>query len=115
MAKKKKVNGLLGRWAFSIALLVAVIAGIIAPIGDATIAWVLVLLGLVIGLANITMKEVSTFLIAAISLVLMTTSLSIIPALGMYLQAILINIAVFVAPAAVVVALKAVYAVASTR
>jgi len=112
---KKKSKGLIGKWAFSIALLVAIIAGILEPAGNATIAWILVVLGLIIGLVNITMKEVSTFLVAAIALVLMTTSLSILPALGMYLQSILVNIAVFVAPAAVVVALKAVYSVAAAR
>ncbi len=114
MAKKGK-SVLIGKWAFSIALLVAIIAGLLEPVGNATIALILVVLGLIIGLLNITAKEVSTFLIAAIALVLMTTSLSILPALGMYVQAMLVNVAVFVAPAAVVVALKAVYAVAATR
>ncbi len=113
MAKKKK--GVIGKWAFSIALLVAIIAGLAEPAGNTTISWVLVVLGLIIGLLNITAKEVSTFLIAAIALVLTTTSLSIIPALGMYLQAVLVNVAVFVAPAAVVVALKAIYATAAAR
>ncbi len=115
MAKKKKAKGLVGNWAFTIALLAAVVAGILEPAGNATISWILVILGLLIGLLNITAKEVSVFLISALALVLMANNLSILPALGSILQAILVNISVFVATAAILVALKAVYALAATR
>jgi hypothetical protein len=75
----------------------------------------LVILGLIVGLLNITQEEVSNFLIAAIALILVGTiggGLSTIPAIGVSLAAIVSNIAVFVVPAALVVSLKAVWSLA---
>ena len=79
---------------------------------------VLVVLGLIVGFLNIKDKQVVNFLIAAIALMAVGTAnlISInmaIPMLGTLIQSIVQNIAAFVAPAALVVALKEVYNIAN--
>jgi hypothetical protein len=106
--------GKVGKAAFVIGLIIAVIAGIFG----ASTGWVplaLVVLGLIVGFLNITEEEVNDFLIAAIALILVGTiggGLSTIPTIGDYLAAIVADIAVFVVPAALVVSLKAVWSLA---
>jgi len=107
-----------GSWAFILGVIIAIIAGLAAGMLDATMAgWitlVLVILGLIVGFLNISDKETSGFLIAAIALMAVgTANLAAIPEIGMYLASMVINIAAFVAPAALIVALKAVYNLAA--
>lgn len=114
-----------GNWAFILGVVIAIIAGIVAGIvglQSATagiVTLVLVILGLIIGFLNIGDKEVTNFLIAAIALIAVgTANLStintIIPMLGTVVHSIVVNVAVFVAPAALVVALKAIHNLART-
>ena len=104
----------IGKAAFVIGLVIAVIAGVFG----ASTGWLplaLVILGLIVGFLNITEEEANNFLIAAIALILVGTiggGLSTIPTIGEYLAAIVANIAVFVVPAALVVSLKAVWSLA---
>lgn len=108
-----------GELAFLAVVVIAVLAGLL----QATSAWVavlLVVLGLVVGLLNVSEKETTPFLIASIALVAAATASfspidSVVAGLGSVIDAILKNIATFVAPAAVLVALKAVYALASKK
>jgi len=112
------VDQRVGAWAFILGVIVAIIAGIVAATVAATSAWVvllLVILGLIVGFLNIGDKQITGFLIAAIALMVLgatsgTTVLSelntLIVGLGTLVNAILVNIAIFVAPAALVVALK---------
>lgn len=108
----------LGGWAFILGVLIAVVAGLAAGYLTAYAGWValaLVTLGLVVGFLNIGAKEVNDFLIAAIALSVLAISaagLNLIPYVGVYFAAMVQNIAAFVAPAALVVALKAVYTLA---
>lgn len=110
-----------GEWAFLISVIIAVLGGLAAP--WATSAWVsvlLVILGIIVGLLNISEKETTAFLIASIALIVSSTAaflaldLAISP-LGTILDAIVKNLAVFVAPAVVIVAVKAVVALASKK
>lgn len=112
----------LGRWAFILGVIIAIIAGIVGGWAVAYMPWVLlvlVILGLVVGFLNLTAKEFNDFLLAAIALILVGTIANlatidmIIPLLGSVIQAIINNIAAFVAPAALVVSVKAVYNLAS--
>lgn len=109
-----------GSWAFILGVVIAIIAGIVAGVvGLETftagiITLILVILGLIVGFLNINEKEVTNFLIAAIALIAVgTANLGsvnfVIPVLGTVLQALVLNIAVFVAPAALVVSLKAIH------
>jgi len=78
-------------------------------------ALLLVVLGTIVGFLNVTAKETTEFLVAAIALIAAGgAGLNVIVwgNIGIYLQSILSNITVFVAPAAVVVALKAVFELA---
>lgn len=106
-----------GRWAFIGGVLLAVIGGFVStalPAG--TVAIVLVLLGLVVGFLNIVQKETTGFLVAAVVLLLAgADGLKDLPLVGVYLVPIFTNITAFVAPAAIVVALKAVYALAGKK
>ncbi|MBW3010763.1 hypothetical protein KY335_00245 [Candidatus Woesearchaeota archaeon] len=101
-----------GHYAFLVCILLAIIAGLVVVPYTAII---LVILGLVVGLLNITAKESKDFLIAAIALAVVGSSgLGVIQwaGLGGMLTTILGNIALFVIPAALVVALKEVYRLA---
>ena len=107
----------IGEWAFIIGIVLAVLLGFVpaAYLGMATL--VLVILGLLVGFLNITEKETTPFLVAGIALLATGTasdSLKVIPpaALGGFLASAVNNIAAFVAPAAILVAVKAIYALA---
>jgi hypothetical protein len=112
----------IGRWAFILGVVIAVIAGLVGGWVATSSAWILlilVILGLVVGFLNISAKEFNDFLLSAIALILvgtiaqLTSIDTIIPLLGSVIQAMVNNIAAFVAPAALVVSLKAVYTLAS--
>lgn len=101
----------LGHWAFIIGVIIAILAGLAGASYTNSVVMLLVVLGVVVGFLNISEKEVFNFLIAAIALLLTgAAGLGNLPIVGSYLGPIVTNIATFVAPAAVIVALKAVYA-----
>ena len=108
----------IGEWAFYIGLALAFVFGILkAGSYEGLLTLVLVVVGLVVGLLNITEKETTPFLIAAIALIATGTANlqvinGIIPNVGTWLQNIVNNFAVLVTPAAVVVALKTVSSLA---
>ncbi len=103
-----------GHWIFLIGIVLAVIAGFVPQLQNATIAWVLVLLGLLVGLLNITARETQEFLIASIALLIAGNAASSIVTLGHTLSVILGNVVTFVFPAAMFVALKAIWELASS-
>ncbi|MBW2981805.1 hypothetical protein KY343_02890 [Candidatus Woesearchaeota archaeon] len=109
----------IGKWAFLIGVVLAIIAGIGAGAGatwavNPWIALIIVILGLVIGFVNITASEVQPFLIAALALFAFSFANlgvinTLIPYLGSVLNSAVSFIALLVGPAALVVALRAVY------
>ena len=107
----------MGQWAFIVGIVIAVAVSLF-KVSDTVGGWLvllLVILGLIVGLLNVTEKETTPFLIAAAALLITGTagdSLKIIPVIGGYLQDIVQNIAVFVTPAAIFVAVKAIWALA---
>ena len=118
MAKKKDSwMTKIGPWAFFIGLLLALLASF-----RGTIFWILGLLGIVVGLLNITDKEVKTYLLASITFLISVNTLSVtftklIDKVSLFgenmtmINTLLANIALFVAPGAAIVALKALYIV----
>lgn len=110
-----------GGYAFVIGVVIAILVGAFGgfmPVYMPWIALLLVVLGLIVGFLNVKDKDVHTFLLGAIALLVIGTAQlglidQVVPYLGSVLQGIVHQIAVFVAPAALVVALKAVYAMAS--
>ena len=107
----------LGEWSFIGGIIITIVVSLF-KVSDTIGGWLLLLLvelGLIVGLLNVTEKETTPFLVAAAALLITGTtggSLAIIPVIGGYLQNIVQNIAVFVTPAAIVVALKAIQSLA---
>jgi hypothetical protein len=101
----------IGTWAFMIGVLIAVVAGLIPSLPASQVAWVLVILGLVVGFLNIRAREVQEFLVACIA-ILVVSGMGGLPPLGRTLGSILTNMISFVAPAALLVALRAVWMLA---
>ena len=108
-----------GIWAFLVGAILAVVmavgsAATQAWAGNAWLVFALVVLGLIVGILNITKEETHGFLMAAVALlVAKTANLSainaLIPFVGTFLEAVVSNAITLVAPAAVVVALMSVY------
>ena len=97
-----------GKWAFVIGLVLAGVAGILFEAEEA-VFWMLAVLGVIVGLLNITQPETQSFLLAAIALILSATALNLIPIVGETLSQILEYVSAFVAGAMIVVALKALF------
>ena len=117
----------LGEWAFLACVLIAVLAGLAATYASGVLGGqtgniyaLLVVLGIVVGLTTVTEKETTPFLVASVALLVAATvtgaaGFSAIPFIGALIGSIVSFIGVFVAPAAVIIAVKAVYALASKK
>ncbi len=107
-----KAYGMIGFWAFILGLVLSVIFGIIGS-PSAAIILILVILGIIIGLLNISAKEISTLLLATIALIVVGGVFAPIKTLGIggILDNILKLLATLMAPAAVIAAVKALVAV----
>ena len=105
-----------GSWAFILGVVIAVVAGIVQA-KSATITTLLIVLGLIVGLLNVTGKETTAFLLATVSLVIVSnmggTYLGQIANIGPKIDGVLGAIMTFVVPATIIVALKAIYALAA--
>jgi hypothetical protein len=131
----------IARWAFVAFVVIAVVMGLVVgymawnavntyPLGwsnadvsnvNGYVTLVLLILGIVVGLVSITAKEVNLFLIAAIALIVASVSKvwspldTIHPLLAYWADGILNYIVAFVAPAAVIIAIKAVFGMERTK
>jgi len=94
----------IGKWAFIVGLVLAVLAGLFFQPGWAI--WVLAILGVVVGFLNVTAEETRGFLLASIALTLSATALNTLPVIGTALSYILPFVVAFVAGGMIVVALK---------
>lgn len=117
---KRSIIGILGAIAFFAGMLLAIIAGGLSR-DNGTIILVLVILGVIVGLFNITSREMIPFLVAAIALVVVGTAanpfgplddISWLDGLGRTLNAMVAYIAVFMTPAAVINAVRVVWSLA---
>lgn len=102
-----------GHWAFLIGVVLAVIAGLVPALQTPKIAWVLVGLGLIVGLLNITARETEQFLVATVAFVIAADAAGDIIQLGYTAAVILGNVVTFVFPAALIVAFKTIWVLAS--
>ena len=114
MAKKPESWLLVGRWAFIVGLILAIILGIV-PFGaySSVAVSILVIIGLIVGLLNITMKESTPFLISAVVLVIVagfgSAALANVQYIGTYLRNILQTLLMLIVPATIIVCLKEIY------
>ena len=120
MAKKGGTN--VGAIAFTIGVILALLAGLIPAslqLGGLIVA-VLVVLGLTVGFLNVTEEETSKFLMSSVSIMIalftagqaIQASISTLGWVGSYLLGLLGYINIFVFPATIVVAIKAIYSLA---
>lgn len=125
----------MAEWAFIIFVIVAIIAGLavgymawpesgmdtttVLDINGWTLL-IMLILGVIVGVVSISTKEVMPFLIAAIALITIRgeifAPLERIHAILMYMSMYTVNyIVAFVAPAAVIIAIRQVYTLAKTK
>ena len=103
---------LIGKWAFIIGLVIAILAAFVTAVSTSTVLLILFILGLIVGFLNIDKKNTTEFLVSVIAL-LAVGSLgalavgNLVTAVS-YIEAILGNFIVFVAAAALVVSIKAI-------
>lgn len=115
----------IARWAFAAFIIIAIIMGLVVGFMSynndpnegsvrAYVVLILLILGVIVGLVSVTVKEVMPFLVAAIALIVAGLTnvwepLSTVhPLLSAWATAILSFIIAFAAPAAVIVAIKAI-------
>jgi len=119
MEKKGSVST--GAWAFTIGVILALIAGLIPASMNLSgiITAVLVLIGIIVGFLNVSDEETKNFLMASVAVMIAVftagmgiQSLTTLGVIGTYLSALLTNINIFVFPATIVVAIKSIYSMA---
>ena len=117
-APEKKLIALVGPAAFYIGLLIALVAAFVSPSWELYAA--LGVLGVIVGLLNITARETSPFLLATIAFIVAAFGMQYLVAeVGVSVKAELTqlaaNLTTLVGAAAMVVSLRAIYEAAKGR
>jgi hypothetical protein len=94
----------IGKWAFIAGLVIAVLAGLFFQPDWAI--WVLAILGVIVGVINVTAEDTRGFLLAAIGLSVSATALNATPIVGTAFSYVLPFVVAFVAGATIVVSLR---------
>lgn len=114
--KKKNSSALLGSWSFLIGLILAVVLGLgFAGSYQTTVLWAVFILGIVVGLLNITHGETGAFLTSGTILVLLSflgIQVGVFDAIAPVIGNVLRGILTLFVPATMIVALKAVFVLA---
>ena len=117
MVKSKNKNFKLGKWAFLIGVVLALIIGLVGlnskifPI-DIFIS-ILIIIGLIIGLLNITEKEVEPFMKSGVILIISSAlGYDIMQIIPMIKNILIAMLAIFV-PATIIVTIKNVFIMAN--
>ncbi len=116
-----------GKLSFIFGIFLSLLVGIILGTGNFKLSLgvgiaysIIFILGLIVGLLNITVKEINEFLIASITF-LVAAGLNVyvikltLPVFGGLIEQVFFAMGIFVAPAATIVALKAMYELAKKR
>lgn len=115
LAKKnsKKLIEKIGVWAYVVGFIIALLVAIASPTTlTAGSAALLAILGIIVGLINITDQEVSTYLMAAVAFIISAWALGDTIGAWPFIKTFMTAIIVFTAPGALVVSFKALYNVA---
>jgi len=113
----KKIAGYIGLLAFFAGIILAIVGGI-GYQGSGNFVLALVIMGIIVGVLNITGKEVLPLLIAAIALIVVGNTTAFLPLdkiggeAGTKINEIVAYLATFMAPAAVISAFRAIWAIA---
>ena len=110
MAKKSNDN-FIGGWAFLIGVILAIIIPLFSTLNP-TLTWILVVLGIIVGLLNVTGDEGYNFMISGVVLIIASGAaqdvFQAIPIFGDIMNALLL---IFV-PATILVSIKNVFSLA---
>ena len=110
----QKGAGLIGMLAFIVGVILSIVGGI-AYMDNSGIALALIIVGIIVGLLNVTGKEVLPLLVAAIALMVVGVTKGFTPlndltgadgTAGTHLNAIVAYLALFMIPAAVISAFR---------
>lgn len=106
----KRIPQFIGFLAFVTGLVTALVAGIFAP-GSGTVILVLVILGIIVGVFNITSRDTIPLLVAAVALIVVgTTGFApldqLIKGLGTHINEVVNYLARLMTPAALIAAIK---------
>ena len=105
-----------GAFSFLAGILIAIIFGIIPSLRNLTwVTVVLMILGVLVGLLNVEDRNISLFLLAAIALVAMSTTLNSMPIIGDMIRSMIVNLVQFVGPAALIVSIVAIVRVSNSN
>ncbi|MBU0536611.1 MAG: hypothetical protein KKE20_06605 [Nanoarchaeota archaeon] len=112
------VSRKVGHYSFLVGVILALILGLfseqISPSWSLKIMFVLVVLGLIVGLLNIQHKEMAEFLLAAIALMVVAPAMNVVSLTidkfvfgsGVFLRSMLTYLIIFIVPAVLIVAVK---------
>jgi hypothetical protein len=116
----KKENKSLGAWAFLIGVIIALIIGLFSvSLGFLTsyIVAILFIIGIIVGILNVSGKESSTYLFAGTALVIVSYAgkgaidyLANLSVIGTILNSVLGALLILFVPATIIVALKSLFA-----
>ena len=129
---KGELWGKIGSWAFLIGVIIALLVGLYAAYNLETngetfggiIAWVLAVLGAIVGfvsaygMGTITEKEVPSFLLAGVALVVMYgvfKGIELDPWIGSLFHGISMSLSILIAPAVGILAIKAIWDIGKDR
>ena len=106
-----KNDNMLGSWAFLIGVIVALVLGII---GSTNVTWAMILtiIGIIIGLLNVSGKEAYGFMISGAVLVIVSGMGQGATVAVPYLGSILSNLLLIFVPATIIVAIRNVFSIA---
>ena len=116
MAKKSSNKNMIGSWSFLVGLVLAVLLGLgLTGPYQTTMLWLVFLIGIVVGVLNITASEVSAFLTSGTILVLVSflgVEVGVLDTLAPVIGNILRGILMLFVPATIIVALRGVFVLA---
>ena len=119
MAKRKKQSKDLiriGHYSFIAGIIIAIIVGLIPQLRGDIAIWIMVVLGIIVGLLNITAQEINSFLIAAVALIIASSASALsLAVIWPGLTSILGNVIIFIAPAAIIVSVLSIVRLADVR
>lgn len=105
--------------AFILGVLLAIVIGLIplnlnkSLLGLSVLTYAIIIVGFFVGVLNLKANKTNTFLITTFALLFLgNAGLFAVKEAGVFISGIVINIIAFVAPAALLVAIKAVYEMA---
>ena len=121
MVKKRSKMNIVGITAFLLGMIAAILLGAFpVPMWAATtVVLSLAGAGIVVGLLNVTDREIVEFLVAVVTLIVVASALTMIldrvPVFGPYFERALVYLILFMSPGAAVVAVKTLLNVASEK